>query len=179
MEEKEKLNAAENVEKSNEKIQQEQGISSEKETEQEESKSNEAQSDVKDGNGNSDSVAENEAVNPVADTAEASVEKAEEDNCGKPENTDEEIKSTFEPVPKKMSDEPQKSEFLDKLMSEARATYKGAASSVSTADNEDTEDEGEMVDISDLSALTSVPSDTPSKTENVSSVSTYEKGKFK
>ena len=179
MEEKENMNTVENVEKSDKKIKQEQISSSEKKTEKEESKSNEAQSDVKDGNGNSDSVAENEAVNPVADTAEASVEKAEEDNCGKPENTDEEIKSTFEPVPKKMSDEPQKSEFLDKLMSEARATYKGAASSVSTADNEDTEDEGEMVDISDLSALTSVPSDTPSKTENVSSVSTYEKGKKK
>ena len=83
MEEKENMNTVENVEKSDKKIKQEQISSSEKKTEKEESKSNEAESDVKDGNGNSDSVAENEAVNPVADTAEASVEKAEEDNCGK------------------------------------------------------------------------------------------------
>ena len=142
MEEKEKIGAAVAAEKSDDGVQKEQTVLSVEKTEIPVADSKN-QKDANDESGKSKSAEEKNVKASGADGV----------------NTE-----------KKTSDVPEKSEFLDKLMNEARSTYKETVQPVSDGGNEDTDNEDEMVDISDLSALNSadISSNSENKTANIS-----------
>lgn len=142
MEEKEKIGAAVAAEKSDDGVQKEQTVLSVEKTEIPVADSKN-QKDANDESGKSKSAEEKNVKASGADGV----------------NTE-----------NKTSDVPQKSEFLDKLMNEARSTYKETVQPVSDVGNEDTDNEDEMVDISDLSALNSadISSNSENKTANIS-----------
>ncbi|MBQ2443916.1 MAG: VanW family protein [Clostridia bacterium] len=142
MEEKEKIGAAVAAEKSDDGVQKEQTVLSVEKTEIPVADSKN-QKDANDESGKSKSAEEKNVKASGADGV----------------NTE-----------NKTSDVPEKSEFLDKLMNEARSTYKETVQPVSDGGNEDTDNEDEMVDISDLSALNSadISSNSENKTANIS-----------
>jgi len=142
MEEKEKIGAAVAAEKSDDGVQKEQTVLSVEKTEIPVADSKN-QKDANDESGKSKSAEEKNVKASGADGV----------------NTE-----------NKTSDVPEKSEFLDKLMNEARSTYKETVQPVSDGGNKDTDNEDEMVDISDLSALNSadISSNSENKTANIS-----------